>query len=97
MIDTKTKSLRGIAKELGVSHSYLSQVIHNKRPASEKVLTTLINNGLLTTTLSGPQDLRYNEIKLPSCVVVAQRTLNPFAQVRILARQPLNLASESID
>ena len=34
------QSLRAIAKELGVSHSYLSQVIHGKRPASEKVLTT---------------------------------------------------------
>lgn len=31
------KSLRALAKELGVSHSYLSQVMHGKRPASEKV------------------------------------------------------------
>jgi hypothetical protein len=30
----------------------------------------------------------YCEGILPSCVVVAQRTLNPFAQVRALARQP---------
>ena len=28
-------------------------------------------------------------IALASCVVVARRTLDPFAQVRILARQPL--------
>ena len=27
--------------------------------------------------------------RLPSCVVVAQRTLNPFAQVRTLDRQPV--------
>ena len=31
------KSLRQVARELGVSHSYLSQVLHGKRPASEKV------------------------------------------------------------
>jgi hypothetical protein len=30
---------------------------------------------------------------LPSCVVVAQRTLDPLAQVRILARQPANITS----
>jgi predicted transcriptional regulator len=33
----RQKSLRQLAKELGVSHSYLSQVIHGKRPASDKV------------------------------------------------------------
>ena len=33
----KQKSLRQLARELGVSHSYLSQVLHGKRPASEKV------------------------------------------------------------
>ena len=33
----KQKSLRQLAKELGVSHSYLSQVQNGKRPASEKV------------------------------------------------------------
>ncbi len=37
----KGKSLREVARELGVSHSYLSQVIHGKRPASEKVAYTL--------------------------------------------------------
>jgi hypothetical protein len=33
----KRKSLRQLAEELGVSHSYLSQVMHGKRPASGKV------------------------------------------------------------
>ena len=37
----KQKSLRQLAKELGVSHSYLSQVQHGKRPASEKVQEAL--------------------------------------------------------
>jgi len=39
----KQKSLRQLARELGVSHSYLSQVRHGKRPASEKVVSILSN------------------------------------------------------
>ena len=35
----KQKSLRQLAKELGVSASYLSQVKTGKRPASDKVLS----------------------------------------------------------
>jgi transcriptional regulator with XRE-family HTH domain len=31
----KKKSLRSLAKELGVSASYLSQARHGKRPASQ--------------------------------------------------------------
>ncbi len=37
----KKQSLRALAKELGVSHSYLSQVQHGKRPASDKVQEAL--------------------------------------------------------
>jgi transcriptional regulator with XRE-family HTH domain len=37
----KQKSLRQLVKELGVSASYLSQVRHGKRPASQKVLSIL--------------------------------------------------------
>jgi len=37
--DKKQRSLRQLAKELGVSASYLSQVRHGKRPASGKVLS----------------------------------------------------------
>jgi len=37
----KQKSLRQLAGELGVSASYLSQVRHGKRPASQKVLSSL--------------------------------------------------------
>ncbi len=37
----KPKSLRQLAKELGISHSYLSQVKHGKRPASEKLQASL--------------------------------------------------------
>ena len=35
----KRKSLRQLARELGVSPSYLSQVKNGKRPASDKVLS----------------------------------------------------------
>ena len=41
----KQKSLRQLAKELGVSHSYLSQIRHGKRPASDKVVSSIKNNG----------------------------------------------------
>jgi transcriptional regulator with XRE-family HTH domain len=41
----KQKSLRQLAKELGVSHSYLSQVKHGKRPASAKVVSKVVSIG----------------------------------------------------
>ncbi len=39
----KQKSLRQLARELGVSASYLSQVKNGKRPASKKVIAVLSN------------------------------------------------------
>jgi transcriptional regulator with XRE-family HTH domain len=42
----KQKSLRQLAKELGVSHSYLSQVEHGRRPASAKVVSKIADNML---------------------------------------------------
>ncbi len=41
----KQKSMRQLAKELGVSHSYLSQVKHGKRPASAKVVSKMVSTG----------------------------------------------------
>ena len=38
---TKQKSLRQLAKEIGISASYLSQVKHGKRPASDRLINTL--------------------------------------------------------
>jgi transcriptional regulator with XRE-family HTH domain len=43
----KEKSLRQIGRELGVSHSYLSQVLNGKRHASEKIAYKLCKEGLL--------------------------------------------------
>ncbi len=37
----KQQSLRELAREIGVSHAYLSQVMHGKRPVSEKVRQAL--------------------------------------------------------
>jgi transcriptional regulator with XRE-family HTH domain len=68
----KQKSLRAIAKELQVSHSYLSQVINGKRPASEKVLTTLLTNGLLQSEF-----LPYNEATCQRSSGVEQRFRKP--------------------
>ncbi len=56
-MQTRNKSLRQLASELGVSHSYLSQVIHGKRPASEKVVSALVSK-------SGKQSLaRHSGLK----------------------------------
>ena len=68
----ENKSLRAIAKELGVSHSYLSQVINGKRPASERVLTTLLTSGLMKNDF-----LRYNESTWQRSSVVEQGTHKP--------------------
>ena len=35
----KQKSLRQLTQELRVSHYYISQIIHGKRPANEKVVS----------------------------------------------------------
>ena len=59
----KHKSLRELAQELGVSHSYLSQVINGKRPASKNIVYGLSKEGLLdingkqVVSKSGKQNL----------------------------------------
>jgi hypothetical protein len=50
----RKKSLRELAKELGVSASYLSQIRHGKCPASEKVLSNPSFKMLSTPTPRGP-------------------------------------------
>jgi transcriptional regulator with XRE-family HTH domain len=37
----KQKALRQLSMELGVSHSYFSQVLHGKRPPSDRVAQAL--------------------------------------------------------
>ena len=79
----KQKSLRQIAKELGVSPSYLSQVKNGKRPPSDKVLS----NPNVLKMLNVKQDVKqkialslapcYNLPVLGNRLVVGQRTLDP--------------------
>jgi transcriptional regulator with XRE-family HTH domain len=67
----KQKSLRQLARELGVSASYLSQVKSRVRPASQRLLNMLSN------VKQDNDNSCYNPNVLPSCVVVAQGTLDP--------------------
>ena len=75
-VKVKQKSLRQLATELGVSHSYLSQIQHGKRPASQKVVSKLVSNGkhrfLDTETLNS-----YNNPSWQRSSVVEQRTHKP--------------------
>ena len=82
----KRKSLRQIAKTLGVSPSYLSQVMNGKRPASEKVCLTLTHEML--SNFNGDL-LNTNHVQLGNRLAVGQRTLDPPGKVRILLPQPL--------
>ncbi len=49
--EVKQKSLRQLAKELGVSHSYLSQIKHGKRPASDNVVSKMLTLERLPDTI----------------------------------------------
>ena len=60
----KQKSLRQLAKELGVSASYLSQVKSGKRPASDKLEKALGN-------LSVKQNVKQNVIMATNYPCVA--------------------------
>jgi site-specific recombinase XerD len=79
----QVKTLRQVAAECGVSASYLSQVLHGVRPASEKVLSNpsfkVLSNVKHPAAL--PQDHLHAIIQtcvVPSSVVVAQRTLDHY-------------------
>jgi hypothetical protein len=61
-----------IGRELKVSHSYLSQVVHGKCPASDKVVSKMVSSGWLKV-----DDLGYNHICAEVAQVVEQRTENP--------------------
>ena len=87
---TKKKSLRQLAKELGVSPSYLSQIRHGKRPASERVLS----NPSFKTLSNVKQNVKqkvdthitnsYNNLCAEVAQSVEQRTENPRVPSSIL-------------
>ena len=98
----KRKSLRKLAKELGVSASYLSQVKNGKRPPSNKVLSSLLTNGYdvnvvgrTDINLATDSDFSYNRSALGNSLTVGQRTLDPSVKVRILLPQPSYFQDES--
>ena len=82
----KQKSMRQLARELGVSHSYLSQVKHGKRPASAKVVSKMVSND----RQNGKQNLdshianSYNIFCAEVAQSVEQRTENPCVPSSIL-------------
>ena len=72
----RQESLRQLARELGVSHSYLSQIRHGNRPASAKVVSKirkigkqnpLQNATILADFLSGEVSELADEHDLGSC------------------------------
>jgi transcriptional regulator with XRE-family HTH domain len=75
----KQKSLRQLAREIGVSHSYLSQVKHGKRPASEKVVSKMVSSGKqsLAYVVDSTKEKTYNIPDAEVAQVVEQRTENP--------------------
>ncbi len=71
----KQKSLRALAKELGVSHSYLSQVRHGKRPASDKVVSRMVSSGqqgFIDTSIKNSYNIGHG----PLAQLAEQLTLN---------------------
>ena len=80
----KAISLRQLAEEIGVSPSYLSQVINGKRPASSKVAEVLSNLDLnmlsnvkqSTFDRSGAVYYNFNRV-LGNRLAVGRRTLDP--------------------
>jgi transcriptional regulator with XRE-family HTH domain len=63
----KRQSLRELATELGVSHSYLSQVIHRRRPASERVaqaLAELLSGKQVVSNVSGNGEWARQDLNL---------------------------------
>ena len=45
MAKTKPKSMRQLAKEIGISHTYLSLILAGKRRATPEVVTKLVTSG----------------------------------------------------
>ena len=54
----KHKSLRQLARELGVSASYLSQVKHGKRPPSDMLLSSPVYATLLSKSVKHLEESR---------------------------------------
>ena len=96
----KQKSLRQLAKEIGVSASYLSQVKNGKRPASNKLLRSIgftesvkqnVGQNVKQSThrvIAPDKRNSYNINLLGISLAVGRLTLDQLGQVRILDPQP---------
>ena len=87
----KQKSLRQLARELGISQSYLSQIKNGTRPASHKVISKLRaltrQNSFKRISKNDEHNLHskfvsgtlpcYNPDALGISLAVGQRTLDP--------------------
>ena len=71
----RQKSLRQVARELGVSASYLSQVKHGKRLASHEVVSKMVGSGK-QSVLDTNAPTRYNSSGGPLAQQAEQLTLN---------------------
>ena len=75
----RQKSLRQLAKEPGISASYLSQVNHGKRPASASLVGGLnsYQESVKQNIVNLPRASGYNPNNLGISLAVGQRTLDP--------------------
>ncbi len=84
----KEKSLRQLARELGVSASYLSQVKNGKKKLNKDLATKLDNKVLTNLVNTHNVDFRASTVYNYSCAEVAQlveqRTENPRVPSSIL-------------
>ncbi len=79
----KHKSLRQLAKELGVSASYLSQVNHGKKRLSNKIARALTNvNQSVNQFPQNTNQIPQFVAKSGSIPLAGRRTSNPLGGVR---------------
>ena len=87
----KEKSLRQMAREIGVSPSYLSQVRHGKRPPSQRVLSSIhkvlsdLGDSVQQNQVDTHPAKSYNTLCAEVAQLVEQRTENPRVLSSILS------------
>jgi transcriptional regulator with XRE-family HTH domain len=92
----KKTSLRQLARQLGVSASYLSQVRNGKRPASQKLLSNADIRHMLTVKQNVKRDVDANKSKSYNMTsgsvaqVVEQGTHKPLSLVQLQPLPPIH-------
>jgi transcriptional regulator with XRE-family HTH domain len=87
----KSKSLRQLARELGVSASYLSQVKNGKRPPSEKVLSNPEFKvlSIVKQQIDAHNPKRYNNERAGMAELADAEDLKSSARKSVWVRPPL--------